>query len=153
MTETTEQENTSTTEQVGNNTKGVGGFGDNPQNINKGGRPKNDQRLGYWLQFFKNLSEEAFKGYSAVGDKLFVKFEKEMFMAELIAYQRVQNSREDLAEYKDMADRTEGRPKQTFEHEGSVVENVSVRIIKDAAELEVDSSLSEELPEPKENNS
>ena len=30
-----------TTQQVGNNTEGVGGFGDNPQNINPGGRPKN----------------------------------------------------------------------------------------------------------------
>ena len=30
-----------TTKQVGNNTEGVGGFKDNPQNINPGGRPKN----------------------------------------------------------------------------------------------------------------
>jgi len=48
---------------------------------------------------------------------------------------------------RELLDRTEGRPKQTFEHEGSIISDVNVRIIRDAAELAIDGSIREELPE------
>ena len=129
------------------NPTGKGGFKDNPQNISRDGRPKNEQRFGYWLQFFKNLTTEEFINYTEERP------EAQMYMAESIAYERVRKSKKNLPEYKEVADRTEGRAKQTFEHEGQIVESVSIRIIKDAAELEVNGSLPKDLPEPKENNS
>lgn len=132
MTEpTTEQE-----EKTTNNPDGIGGFGDNPENINKGGRPKNEQRFSYWLQFFKNLTMGQFNSY--IKD---VKKVPEMYVAERIAYTRVKSARDDLQEYKDVADRTEGRPKFRVEHEGEIVSEVTIRVIKDASELEDNDSI------------
>ena len=93
------------------NPSGKGGFGDNPQNRNPGGRPKNEQRFGYWLQFFKNLTSKEFKEYTTNRSP------DDMYVAELIAFERVTNARKDLAEYKEVADRTEGRAKQVIEAE------------------------------------
>ena len=48
-----------TTEQVNDmnrNPDGKGGFGDNPQNINAGGRPKNAESFAYWYRQFKELT-------------------------------------------------------------------------------------------------
>jgi len=129
------------------NPTGKGGFGEHPENINKTGRPKNEQRFGYWLQFFKDLTNEQF--YKYIEERP----ESQMYMAESIAYERVKKSKKNLSEYREVADRTEGRPKQTIEHEGGVIESVNIRIIKDAAQLEGDSSIPKELSEPKENSS
>jgi hypothetical protein len=86
------------------NPTGKGGFKDNPENINFGGRPKNSQRFSYWLQFFKDMTSKEFNEY-AKKRKV-----NDMYVAEIIAYERVKNSRTDLREYQDLADRTEGRP-------------------------------------------
>ena len=126
----------STSEQVGNNKEGVGGFGDNPQNINKGGRPKNQQSISYWMKQFLNMSQEEFKEWDENGKP----------MAAILARTAVINSKVELPERKEVADRTEGRAKQTIEHGGEVIENVRVRIIKDATESGSNGSISEELP-------
>lgn len=91
------------------NPTGKGGFKDNPQNINMGGKPKKQQLFSYWLAFFKDLSLNEFKDYTKHRKK------GDMYVAEAIAYTRVQNSLKDLPEYKDLANRTEGMPKQTAE--------------------------------------
>jgi len=86
------------------NPTGKGGFKDNPQNINYGGRKKNEQRFGYWLQFFKDMTTKEFSDYPKTTKK-----PEEMFVAELISYERVKKARNDLKEYQDLADRTEGK--------------------------------------------
>ncbi len=85
------------------NPTGVGGFQNRKDDINIGGRPKNEQRFGYWLQFFKDMTVDEFAHYTNVRDI------KKMYMAEAIAYERVKLARKDLNEYKDLADRTEGK--------------------------------------------
>ena len=89
------------------NPTGKGGFADNPQNRNAGGRPKNQQSFMYWMCFFKDLTVEDFKNYENTHP------EDKMFVAESIAYARVASSRKDLAEFKEVANRTEGMPKQS----------------------------------------
>ena len=111
------------------NPAGKGGFKDNPENINRDGRPKNDQRFGYWLPFFKSLTSKEFVEYGKE------KKQDDMFVAELIAYERVKNSRKDLGEYKDLADRTEGKAPQSLELTGKIEHQVSfeeaLNIIRD----------------------
>ena len=94
-----------------------------PEDINRTGRPKNEQRFGYWLQFFKNLTSKEFKEYALSRN------EDDMYVAEIIAYERVKASRKDLGEYKDLADRTEGRALQTMKHEGDLITGIKVEIV------------------------
>lgn len=117
------------------NPTGKGGLGDNPQNINEGGRPKNQQRFGYWLQFFKNMTNEEFINYAKV------RGQSQMFVAELIAYERVLNARNNLKEYKDLADRTEGRAVQSIDltSKGEKITAVQVEIIKRNNEIKIES--------------
>jgi hypothetical protein len=101
---------------VVNNPTGKGGFQEHPELINEGGRPKNEQRFGYWLQFFKNLTVAEFLEYART------RTQEEMYVAEAIAYERVAKSREDLKEYIDLANRTEGLPRfnTTIEMTGKI---------------------------------
>ena len=124
------------------NPTGKGGFKDNPQNIGDG-RPKNQQSITYWMHQFLDMTQKEFKDWDS----------KDKPMAAVLAHKAVENSKVELPERKEVADRTEGRAKQTFEHAGEVISTVNVRIIRHAAELELDGSVREELPEPKENNS
>lgn len=40
------------------NPTGKGGFGDRPEDINKGGRPKNEVSITYWIRKFLEETEE-----------------------------------------------------------------------------------------------
>ena len=105
--------NKETTEQVTppelRNPNGKGGFGEHPENINYGGRMKNQERYGYWLDFFKNLTREEFKKYGTE--------HPEMSMAAFAAYSRIAKTIDELREFQEVANRTEGMPKQTVKQE------------------------------------
>jgi len=107
------------------NPTGKGGFQDHPELINRGGRTKNEQRFGYWLQFFKNMTVREFLDYEKS------KNNDEMFVAEAIAYDRVKKSRKELSEYKDLADRTEGKAVETNKIIGDPDHPLSIEIIED----------------------
>lgn len=134
----------STTEQdkiiKGNNPNGIGGFGDNPENINPGGRPKNIQRVGYWLQFFKDMTFDELNAY--VKERTL----NEMYVAELLAYEQVLKSRESFKMYKDMIDRTEGRAPQKIDLEvddqsgNNINGNVLLAILEDIKNATSDKS-------------
>lgn len=127
---------TPTTQQLGNtrdaqgrfipgisgNPTGQGGFKENPQNINPGGRPKNEQRFSYWLQFFKDMKFGELEKYRET--KPF----SEMYTAELAAYNRVMNAITNFEEYKDLADRTEGKAKQLIENTGGFFSTDTLKI-------------------------
>lgn len=121
--------NDTTTEQVTRNTpnpNGTGGFADNPDNINHGGRPKNAQRYGYWLQFFKDMKVSDFNAYSTN------KSEGDMYLAESQAYKCMQSVSNDYKLWSIVADRTEGRPSQSIDTtNNSPVEPLVVRFIND----------------------
>ncbi|PIR43381.1 hypothetical protein COV24_02970 [candidate division WWE3 bacterium CG10_big_fil_rev_8_21_14_0_10_32_10] len=97
---------------TGNNANptGIGGW-EKGQSGNPGGRPKNEQRIAYWLQFFKNLTFKEFKEYFKY------KSEDEIYVAGVLAYERIRRAKEDLKEFKEVVDRTEGKAPQTLIHE------------------------------------
>ena len=89
------------------NPTGKGGFGDNPQNRSDG-RWDKENSFSYWYNYFKDLTVEEFKAESAVPDN-------EKSVARDLAYVRIVNSRDDLSEFKEVANRTEGSPKQSMD--------------------------------------
>ena len=98
------------------NPTGKGGFAEHPEHISPGGFKK-EATYGYWLSYFKNLPLEEF-----------VKYPKSaMNMAAAGAYQRVKKSVENLQEFKEVADRTEGKPIQPTEVSGPNRGDLSVR--------------------------
>lgn len=99
----------STTKQVkGNNVNGVGGFGDNPQNRHNGSWKKTET-FRYWFDTFKEMTLEEFEQWQKDNPK-----ETRTVAADL-ALRRILKSREDLREFQEVANRSEGMPKQTVE--------------------------------------
>jgi hypothetical protein len=106
-----------TTEQVKKkipNPTGKGGFKDHPELINAGGRPKNQQSFTYWLNQFKNMTTNEFLKWYKENPK-----SKRTIAAEL-AYNRIFNARKDLKEFREVANRTEGMPRQKMEVDSNV---------------------------------
>lgn len=91
------------------NPDGKGGFAEHPENINCGGRMRNQERYGYWLDFFKNLTRDEFKQYPVD--------HPDMSMAAFAAYSRIAKTIDKLEDFKEVANRTEGMPKQTIKQE------------------------------------
>lgn len=88
------------------NPTGKGGFGDHPENRSNGRWDKNNS-FSYWFNFFKHLSVSEMKKWLEQNPE-----DKRTVAADL-AYRRVYNSQKDLKEFQEVADRTEGRPRQT----------------------------------------
>lgn len=106
------------------NPLGKGGFADNPENINAGGRPKNPESFTYWMNLFKKMSLIDFKlareNYD--GD--------EWTVAAEAAYVRVEASLgKELANFEAVADRTEGKAPQTVIHEGGIFTDTKVEFL------------------------
>lgn len=89
------------------NPTGKGGFKDNPQNINPGGRPKNQESFSYWLNQFKNMSLNEFKDWANKNDNPSI--------AAKAAYNRMVKAVDELREFEVVANRTEGMPKASLE--------------------------------------
>jgi len=112
--------NDTTTEQDGKkefpniNPTGKGGFGDNPENINAGGRPKNQESFTYWLNYFKGLTVTEFKNWQVENP------EDNRTVASNLAFQRIANALGNLKEFQEVADRTEGRSTQPIKHSGGL---------------------------------
>lgn len=96
-----------TSNQVPNPT-GKGGFGDNPQNRSNG-RWSKENSFSYWLNYFKSLTVPEFRDYETN------KPEEERTVAESLAYARISKARADLSEFKEVADRTEGKAMQSID--------------------------------------
>ena len=85
------------------NPQGKGGFQDHPELRNSGGRPKNDESFTYWMRVFKNMTVNEFLAWEKENPM------DDRTVAASIAYIRVGKARADLAEFKEVADRTEGK--------------------------------------------
>lgn len=86
------------------NPTGKGGFGDHPEHRNPGGRPKNQESVVWWMCFFKNMSVKEFQEWAKKNP-----IEKRTVAAEL-ARIRVFQASKTLPDFKEVVDRTEGRP-------------------------------------------
>lgn len=104
-----------TTEQVNNvpNPTGKGGFEDHPENRNNGGRYPRSESFTYWMEYFKAMSVSQFLEW----EKLIP--DTERTVAQDLAYRRVFNSRKNLKEFKEVANRTEGMPIKRTEVTGA----------------------------------
>ena len=117
-----------TTEQAWNpNPTGKGGFGDHPENRNPGGWNKNES-YQYWLNFFKRLTVEEFEAYP--------KQNPAMTMAARGAYERIKRSVTDMENFREVANRTEGMPKQKIENEIEITTALVRFIDQPSKELE-----------------
>lgn len=112
-----------------NNPLGKGGFGDNPQNINMNGRPKNEESPSYWLR--KYLSEIDPK---TVDGKI-----RLQQLAERLAIEAFKGESWAM---KEVFDRLDGKAPQTIKHDGQVqvgskeVASLLQKIIQDDTETE-----------------
>lgn len=111
-------------EDFNRNPEGKGGLGDHPENINAGGRPKNQESFTYWMNHFKNMPVKEFLVWEKVTP------EESRSVAADLAYNRVFNARKHLDEFKEVADRTEGRSKQPIEMNTKIIQSVKVQIVE-----------------------
>lgn len=108
-----------------NNPEGKGGFADHPENRNPGGwDPKHT--FSYQMNRFKAMTIQELEDWNKNTSK------KERTVAEDLAYRRVFNAQAKLDEFKEVADRTEGRAQQTIKHQGGI----SLSIDKIAQDIE-----------------
>jgi hypothetical protein len=114
-----------TTEQVNKvpNPDGKGGFGDNPQNINAGGRPKNAESFAYWYRQFKEMTVAQLESWQDDNPR------DTRTVASDLAFTRIINAKKDLKEYQEIADRSEGKAVQTMKHEGDLITGIKVEIV------------------------
>lgn len=115
-----------TTEQVNDmnrNPDGKGGFGDNPQNINAGGRPKNAESFAYWYRQFKEMTVAQLESWQDDNPR------ETRTVASDLAFTRIINAKKDLKEFQEIADRSEGKAVQTMKHEGDLITGIKVEIV------------------------
>lgn len=114
------------------NPTGKGGFADHPENINFGGRPKNPQSFTWWMNNFKEMSVTDFLAWAKNTPN------SERTVAADLAYQRVLNSRNQLDEFKEVANRTEGMPLRRQELTGADGGSIDVLLtnVEKANEIE-----------------
>lgn len=93
------------------NKDGAGGFKDHPEHINAGGRPKNQESFTYWMNYFKNLSTKEFLSWEKNNPE-----ENRNVAADLV-YARMIKARSELREFQEVANRTEGMPRQVIKNE------------------------------------
>jgi len=124
------------------NPTGKGGFGDHPELINAGGRPKNAESFNYWMDHFKTLPFEKFKKYKSE--------HPDMSMAAFGAYARVAKMIDELKEFQEVANRTEGYPKQLVETE-DITDNLDNKTVEQlrAETRRIDKILRERTPAKK----
>jgi len=99
-----------TTEQVDKkvpNPTGKGGFGDNPQNRNPGGWNK-ENTISYQYRRFLNMTPAELEEWAKTP-------KEERTVAMDLAYKRVLEGRNSLADIKEITDRTEGRAPQAID--------------------------------------
>lgn len=105
------------------NPEGKGGFGDNPQNRSNGSWKKTET-FRYWYEIFKEMTVKEFKEWQETNP------EDTRSIASNLAFRRIFNSLDDLKEFQEVANRSEGMPKQTNELSGTGGEPIRV-IIED----------------------
>lgn len=90
-----------------NNPTGKGGFGDNPQNIGSGHWKKEDS-IPYQMNRMIRMSTEELAEWARENAKT-------MTVAQAIAFKRVTAAIENLADAREVMDRTTGKAKETIE--------------------------------------
>lgn len=93
---------------VAPNPEGKGGFQERPEDRSDG-RWSKENSFSYWYNFFKHLTVAELKEWLADNPD-----DKRSVAADL-AYRRVFNSQKDLKEFQEVADRSEGKARQSVD--------------------------------------
>lgn len=112
------------------NPTGKGGFQERPEDINRSGTwdPKNT--FSYQMNRFKNMTIKELKEWQENTP------EDVRTVAEDLAFKRVFAAQGDLKEFQEVADRTEGKPKQPIEHDGKL--QINARLIEEMVDQLID---------------
>ena len=94
--------NKSSTKQVGNNPKGIGGFGDNPQHRNDG-RWKKEDSISYQYNKLIRLTQEEMNNWLEDNP------ESKRTVAQDLAFGAVIKAKRDFKYLTEITDRTEGK--------------------------------------------
>lgn len=89
------------------NPGGKGGFGDNPHNRNPGGWKK-EVSFSYQYKRFMNMSLNELNDWRSLADM-------EKKVVEELAYQAVMRAKNSLPDAKEIADRTEGKSRESLD--------------------------------------
>lgn len=122
------------------NPTGKGGFADNPDNSAKG-RWKKENSQSYCLNYFLQLSEEQFLAWEKENPP------SKRTVAQALAFARVMKARKELPDYKEVVDRTEGKPMQYSEINANVKTG---DILSDETMAELDKMYAKNNPTNKE---
>jgi hypothetical protein len=90
------------------NPTGKGGFQERPQDIKKGGAWSPENTQSYCIRKFMNMTEKEFKEWGAKNPQ------DKRTVAQVLAYERVTQARLELADYKEIVERVEGKAPQTM---------------------------------------
>lgn len=104
------------------NPTGKGGFQERPEDQKKGGAWSSENSQAYCLRRFLNMKEEEFINWGKENDI------KTRTVAQVIAYERVKESRLELNSYREVSNRTEGMPNQSTDitSDGEKIEGVII---------------------------
>lgn len=105
------------------NPTGKGGFGDNPHNRNSGGRYPRNESFTYWYSFFKGMTVTEYNKWAVDNP------ENTRTIAANLALIRLENAKESLKEFKEVADRSEGKPTQKISYGDNVITGIKVEIV------------------------
>jgi hypothetical protein len=108
------------------NPTGKGGFKDNPQNRSDGAWKKTET-FRYWYEIFKEMSVSEFKQWQK--DNL----EDTRSIASNLAFRRIFNALDDLKEFQEVADRSEGKAPQTVR--GDFTGNIDIDIPEEVVDV------------------
>jgi len=90
------------------NPTGKGGFSDYPQHRNDGAWKKTET-FRYWFGVFKDMTVEELKTWEEDNP------ESKRSVASSLAYTRIVKAKKDIREFQEVANRSEGMPKQVIE--------------------------------------
>lgn len=122
------------------NPTGKGGFGDNPQNRSDG-RWSKESSFSYWFNKLKDMTEDELDQWKKDTP------EGSRKVACSLALTRVEKARSELREFQEVADRSEGRPKQAVDitsggdkiQPATVVDLGNLKNVSDQSEAEPNS--------------
>ena len=118
------------------NPTGIGGFGDHPENRSNGKWDKT-KSIGYQLNKFLRMNELDVKDYRRT--------HKNMTMAELGALSRIVKMIEDLKEFQEVANRTEGMPKQHIDMDiDEEIRDIKIEVIEHKLDIEINETKSDD---------
>jgi hypothetical protein len=115
------------------NPTGKGGFKDHPEN-RADGKWDSKNTFSYQINRFKNMPVKEFLAWPTITS------EDIRTMAEELAWKRVFESRKSLKDFKEIANRTEGMPKQSIEGKFDGVGIDVASLVKTVKEIMDDTS-------------